>query len=159
MRPGVVKVAARATVFYVVWLAIDDNVSEPELLAGIGVALLATVLASITARRCTVSARFTPDMFRHFYRPPMLLITDSARVSWTVLKAIALRRAPQSRFRAVRYRATGEDRDDVARRMLTEWGASLAPNRYAVGIDREAEVLLVHELAEAHGPLDPLELG
>jgi multisubunit Na+/H+ antiporter MnhE subunit len=159
MAAGVVTVASRAAAFYVVWLAIDDNVSQPELFLGIGVALIATAITSLTARALTEHARLRASMLRRLYRPLILLVGDSARVSWVLLKAIARRQPSRGRFRAVRYRATGDDREDVARRLLTQWGASLAPNRYVIGIDTDADVLLVHELGEAHGPLDPLELG
>ena len=39
------------------------------------------------------------------------------------------------------------------------WQASLAANRYAIGIDLDGNYLLIHELVPASGPLDPLELG
>ena len=90
----------------------------------------------------------------------VLLFADSVRVSWALIRQILLRRPVTGRCRAVRYGATSGERDtDVARRILSDWGASLAPNRYAIGVDREAGILIVHELVETKGALDPLELG
>jgi hypothetical protein len=98
-------------------------------------------------------------MLRYLYRLPILLVADSFRVCWVVIRQLALRRERTGHFRAVRYDACGEDEIDVARRALTEWAASVAPNRYVIGVDRESGTLLVHELAETKGSLDPLELG
>jgi multisubunit Na+/H+ antiporter MnhE subunit len=155
----VVATVARAAALFVVWLVIDDNVSEPELLTGVGVALLATVIVTIVGRVRTGHARMPLSMLRYAYRPLVLLVADTVRVSWVLTKSVVLRRPVNSRFRAVRYRATSNSDDDVGRRVLTAWGASLAPNRYVIGVDTDAELLLVHQLGESGSPLDPLELG
>jgi multisubunit Na+/H+ antiporter MnhE subunit len=155
----VIATVVRAAALLAIWLAIDDNVSQPELFTGIGVALLATLVVTLAARVRTAHPKLRPSMLRHAYRPLVLLVADSARVTWVLAKTIALRRRPSSRFRAVRYRATSDSGSDTGRRVLTTWGASLAPNRYVIGVDQDDELLLVHQLGEAGGPLDPLELG
>jgi multisubunit Na+/H+ antiporter MnhE subunit len=155
----VVATVARVATLFVVWLVIDDNVSEPELLTGVGVAVLATLIATLAARARTARPRVTLSMLRFAYRPLVLLVADSFRVSWVLVKTLVLRTPSSGRFRAVRYRASSDSDNDVARRVLTTWGASLAPNRYVIGIDTDAELMLVHQLGEAGGPLDPLELG
>ncbi len=149
----------QAAGLYVIWLLIDDNVSQPELFTGIAVALLSLTLAVVVRRSSTVRIRVRPAMFRYAYRLPGLLVADSMRVCGVVLRALVLRRPIRGRLRAVRYRAAGDAEADLGRRVLTEWAASIAPNRYVLGIDIESEVLLVHELVETKGRLDPLELG
>jgi multisubunit Na+/H+ antiporter MnhE subunit len=150
---------ARAAVFFLLWLVLVDNVKEPELITGavvaFGAAALVIPLGGVRGGRALVR----PSMLRYCYRPLLLLVVDSARVTWALIATLARRRPVEGRFRAVRYRATGMSGEDAARRVLTEWGASLGPNRYVVGVDRERGLLLVHELVRAHGPLDPLELG
>ena len=98
-------------------------------------------------------------MLRRMWRLPLLLIADTVRVSSTVLRSLTRQRGAHGRFRAVCYRATKDSSPDVGRRVLTEWGASVAPNRYVIGIAKEAEVLLVHELAPTRREIDPLKLG
>jgi multisubunit Na+/H+ antiporter MnhE subunit len=156
----VASVMPRAAALFAVWLALDDNVSQPELFLGIGVALLATVAVLLSERVRSVRVSLRLRMLRRVYRPLTLLVTDSVRVTWALIQRIVLRRRVEGRLRAVQYRATSVDSDtDAARRVLSQWGASLAPNRYAVGVDVEAGVMIVHELVEASGPLDPMELG
>jgi multisubunit Na+/H+ antiporter MnhE subunit len=142
-----------------VWLAIDDNVAQPELFTGVAVAVLALALAIVVRRSSTVRAQVRVSMLRRAWRLPLLLVTDTVRVSATVLRGLTGRRGPHGRFRAVRYRATNDSSPDAGRRVLTAWGASIAPNRYVIGIDTEAEVLLVHELAPTRREIDPLKLG
>lgn len=151
--------AARAAAFFALWLLLVDGTDEPNLIAGAVCALLASALATLVQSLRSVHARPRPRMLRYLYRPFVLLVSDTVRVTWALLQRLVLRRAVQGSFRAVRYRCSSDEPDDVARRLLTEWAASVAPNRYAIGVDPGQEVLIVHELVPARGPLDPLELG
>jgi multisubunit Na+/H+ antiporter MnhE subunit len=156
--PGVAALA-RAALFFALWVLLVDAVDEPDLITGGVCAVLTSALVTVVQSLRSVRVRPTLPMLKFAYRPFWLLLTDSVRITWCLLAYLILRRPIQSGFRAERYRATGDDPHHVARRLLTEWAASLAPNRFAIGIDREREALIVHELTPAPGPLDPLELG
>jgi multisubunit Na+/H+ antiporter MnhE subunit len=149
----------RATAFFLLWLLLVDSVGEQQLVAGGICAVIAAALATGIHSRGSVGARLRPSMLRFVYRPLTLLVSDSARVTWALFARVVLRRTVSGRIRAVRYDAVADDPEDVTRRILTEWGASAAPNRYAIGIDPDRRVLVVHELVRSSGPLDPLELG
>ena len=151
--------ALRAAALYLVWLVIDDNIAQPELFTGAVVAMLALALAIVVRRSSTVHAQVRMSMLRRVWRLPLLLVADTARVGVTVLRSLTRRHGPHGRFRAVRYRATKDSSPDVGRRVLTEWAASIAPNRYVIGIDTDAEVLLIHELTPTPREIDPLKLG
>lgn len=150
---------ARAALFFGLWLVLVDNTSEPDMINGAVCVSIAVALAGAVQSLRSVSPRPRPSMFRYAHRPVLALITDTGRVTAALAGALLLRRPVRGRFRMVRYRATGEGPDAVARRILTEWAGSLGPNRYVIGIDAENQVLLVHELVESSSPLDPLELG
>lgn len=150
---------ARAAALFALWLLLVDATDTPNLVAGGVCALLATALAVRAASLRRVHPRPRLAMFRFAYRPLLQLPTDSVRVTGALIARALLRRPVTGHWRAVRYRATGEAPDQVARRILTKWGASAAPNRYVIGIDPDQDVLLVHELVWSSGPLDPLELG
>lgn len=150
---------ARAAVLFLLWLLLVDSVHEPELITGGVVAVLAAGISEGMRPLASAPIRIRPSMLRYGYRPIVLLLTDTVRVVSALLGALATGRRPSGRFRAVRFRAGSEGSTDRARRVLTEWAASVGPNRYAIGVDCEAKVLLVHELVKASGPLDPLELG
>lgn len=151
--------AARAVAFFALWLLLVDEADEPNLIAGGACALLAAGFASLVQSLRSVHAKPRPAMLRYAYRPLMLLMTDTARVVSALIARGVLRQPVTGRWRAARYKANGQTPEEVARRVLTEWGASAGPNRYSVGIDVERELLVVHELVPAKGPLDPMELG
>lgn len=149
----------RSGAFFAFWLLLVDDVSSPQLWTGAVVAVLAAVLAIAVDRVRAERPRVRPRMLARIYRPLLLLLSDSVRASWALARMLTGRRAGLGRLRAVRYRAVADTPEDAARRALSEWGASLGPNRYVIGCDREAGALLVHELLPSRGPLDPLELG
>jgi multisubunit Na+/H+ antiporter MnhE subunit len=149
----------RAAAFFALWLLLVDATDVPNLVVGGVCAMAAAVLSTLVQSLRTEHVRLRPSMLRRAYRPFLLLITDSARVTLALFARLVLRRPIRGRFRAVRYRATGDDVEDACRRLLTEWGASLAANRYAIGIDQKRNALIVHELVPAPGPPDPMELG
>ena len=158
-----VSVAARTVVqgvaLFGLWLVLVDTVEWPELVVGGSAAAITAVFATLVYARRSEHLRLTPGMLRFAYRPLVLLVADTVRVTGALVSELVHRQPVEGRLRAVRYRATGDSSDDVGRRILTEWGSSVAANRYAVGIDVEHDYLLVHQLVEASGPLDPLELG
>ncbi len=153
------RFVTRTTALFALWLLLVDSVDEPNMITGALCALLAAALATVVGSLRRVHARPRIEMLRFAYRPLWALVADSARVSGALFAHAVLRRPTGGRFRAVRYRAVTDTSEDVARRTLTEWAASVGPNRYVIGIDTGRGVLLIHELVQTPAPLDPLELG
>lgn len=153
------RTVVRAVALFGLWMVLVDTSSQPEVVTGVVVAAAGAILGTLVTAARDEPARVSPGMLLRIYRPFVLLFTDSARVTWALAVSVVRRRRVEGRFRAVRYRATAQTSDARARRIFTEWGASLAPNRYAIGVDPDGRYLLIHELVEASGPLDPLELG
>ena len=149
----------RAAAFFGLWVLLVDGLDAPNLIAGGLIALVAAALATVVQSHRTVHARPRLHMFRRAYRLAPLLVTDTARVTLALFRRLVLKRNIRGRIRAVPYQAGGDDSTDVARRLLSVWAASVAPNRYAIGVDPDREILIIHELVDATGPLDPLELG
>lgn len=149
----------RAAAFFAVWLLLVDAVDAPNLVAGGVCAIIAAALATRVHSLRSLSARPRLRMLRFCYRPLLLLVTDTIRILWALFARLALRQPISGHLRAARYEAVTDEPEDVARRILTEWGASTGANRYAIGIDPDRRLLLIHELVRSSGPLDPLELG
>jgi hypothetical protein len=149
----------RGALLFGLWMVLVDNAEWPEVVVGLGAAALAAVYGTFVMSRRRERLRLSAAMVRRAHRPLVLLVSDTVLVTVALAKALFLRRFPTGRFRAVRYGATGQSSEDVTRRILTEWATGVAANRYAVGVDVERGYLLVHQLVESGGPLDPLELG
>lgn len=151
--------AVRAGFLFAMWLLLVDETDLPNLVTGAVVAVLAALLAALLQTLRPVRLTPRPAMLRHAHRPFALLLTDTVRVLRVLALAIVRQEPDEGRIRAARYGACGDDGEDAARRVLTEWAASVGSNRYVIGIDADAGLLIVHELTPAPGPLDPLELG
>jgi multisubunit Na+/H+ antiporter MnhE subunit len=158
IRTGI-AILSRLVAFFAIYLLLADTVETQELITGAVAGVLAAGLTTLLDNFRSVNARVRPSMLRYAYRPFVALVTDSAPAAWALVQLLVLRRPVRGRFRVARYTTTGDDEEDAARRMLTEWGGSLGANRYVIGIDPEREQLIVHEMVPAAGPLDPLELG
>lgn len=144
---------------FALWLLLTDNLVEPELIAGGVAALLAGALATHLWGLSELHPRLRAGMLVRMYRPLVLLVTDTTRVLRVLALAPVCGRRPHGRLVAARYQATQDEPEQLARRILSAWGASVGSNRYVIGIDRDQQMLLVHELTSAPGPVDPLELG
>jgi multisubunit Na+/H+ antiporter MnhE subunit len=159
MNSILLGVAARTALLFAFWLLLVDATDEANMLAGAVCAALGSLLASAVRTHRSVRARLEVGMLRYAYRPLLLLLVDTVRVARALLIRALRRTEAGGHLRAVRYDAVSEEPSDVARRILTEWGASLGPNRYVIGVDTERRLLLIHELVPCSGPLDPMELG
>lgn len=149
----------RGVLLFGLWMVLVDNTEWPELLVGAVAAGLTAIYGTIVLARRQERLRLSPGMLRRLYRPFLLLITDTVRVTVALVRHLVLRRPVTGRLRAVRYRAVGPTADEVTRRVLSEWSTSVAPNRIAIGVDVDEGYLLVHQLVDSRGPLDPLQLG
>lgn len=152
--------ATRGIGLFGLWMVLVDTTVEPEILTGLVTAGISAIIGEVVAAvRPQRTCRVSPVMLRHLHRPLWLLVTDTVRVSRALAARLLLRPEPPGRFRAARYRATSAGPEDRARRILTEWGASLGANRIVIDIDCDHGYLLVHELVPSSGALDPLALG
>jgi multisubunit Na+/H+ antiporter MnhE subunit len=144
------------------WLALDDTVALPELIAGAVAAILGTIAAEVVHGQNLVRVRVRLRWLRHAWRPVAQLFPDTVRVMAVLFRQLVRRRPPRGEFRAVRFRAGyANGAHDTTRRALATAAGSFAPNSYVVGVDAERDLLLVHQLDPAGGAdeLDPLELG
>lgn len=149
----------RGVAYFAVWMVLVDNLDPAELIAGAVCAAIAATLSTAVYRMRRVGVRPRAGMLRRGWRLALDLFVDTARLSVALFRHLVLRRPVRGRLRAARYRATAASPQAAGRRALTEWLGSLGPNRYVVGIDRERDVVLVHELVPDEDPLDRLELG
>lgn len=142
------------------WVVLVDSAKPPELVAGAVAAAIAATAARLVAAQRLVRLDFDPRWLRLAWRPLLALFTDTGLLAGALWRRVVLRRPVQGAFRELRFRASGDDRRSVARRVTAKTIGSFAPNTYVIGFDEETEVLLVHQLVPRGGPdaLDPLEL-
>ncbi len=77
------------------------------------------------------------------------MVRDTATVFAALWRHLFTSDRVQGAWRALPYEAGGDDPRSAARRALVTAAISATPNTYVVGIDRETNVMLVHQLVPA----------
>ena len=143
---------------FLLYLALVDTRQHPELVLGSIVA--AAAASAAMGIRATRRLRGSVDvaLLRVVPRAAWGLVAESVLILGYLIGRLAGRRG-RGRFRAVPFRAGGDGPRDVARRALSESLGSLGPNTIVIGIDRERDLILVHQLVPRDERRDPLGLG
>jgi Na+/H+ ion antiporter subunit len=146
-----------AAAFY---LLLIDTTDRPELFVLCGVALLCAAAFFVSRREQLGQASIDPSWLARAWRPVSRVPVQILIVSWQALAQLIRPKRRRGEFRAIVFETDGGDRG-AGRRMLAEAFGSLAPNTIVVGIDRERNLLLTHQLRRtgSREELDVLDLG
>lgn len=148
-----------AGAFYLLLIDITDL---PELIVGAGAALLAAIAYMLAREEPVVVGAVRARWLARLYRPLAKVPGDIGRVGVAPFVALLGRRREPGEFRAIPFAGAGEDTaSEAARRALAEALGSFAPNTIIIGVDRENEVILAHQLQRTGGSeaIDLLDLG
>lgn len=130
------------------WIILVDSLELDELLAGAGAAALGATLAELVSHQSGLRLRLRIEWLTPLLGLPAQVVRDT----WTVFAALCRRLArgeePHSGFRAVPVQASGDSDEDRSRRVLLVWRRSVAPNCFALGVDPDRNVMVVHQLVQ-----------
>jgi hypothetical protein len=145
------------SVLFGVWLLLLSARTVAE--AAVGACAAALGVVGVEAVRTGRPARFRPQVgwLRLLPALPYRVVVDSAAVFAELGRHLLLRRPLRGRVRTLRFEAGAErDASSTARRAFALWLASFAPNTFALGIDGERNVIVLHELrARRDHPVPP----
>lgn len=117
-----------------------------ELAVGAGVAALAATAAVAIRAQGLLGYRLEPRVVLRVARPvPLQTAHDFGTLSLVLARRLAGRETGGS-FRAVPFPAGGSDPESRARRAFVTAAGTVAPNTIVVAIDRERDLMLLHEL-------------
>jgi hypothetical protein len=137
------------------WLALVDNTSGPELVVGAGVSAIGASAALVVRQQRRVILRPRLRWLLRVWRLPAVFPRDM----W--LLVVALFRRQHGRFYALPSQQLGDVPRGAAQRVTMQTAASFAPNTYVIGTDYERDVVLVHQLVDRGNieeDADPLRL-
>jgi multisubunit Na+/H+ antiporter MnhE subunit len=143
-------------------LLVVDSIDVSELITGIFAAAVGATAATAVRSQRLVSFRPRLRWALGLWRLPLQAALDTGVLVAILWRRLVMRRSVGGSFRAVPFRAAGEDAEAAARRAIVKGVGSFAPNTYVLDIDREHELILVHQLVpepEQPRSIDPLELG
>jgi multisubunit Na+/H+ antiporter MnhE subunit len=134
------------------WVMINDSISTDELLAGAGAAALAALLAEVVTYQAATRFRMRIEWLVPAFSLPGQVVRDTVVVYRALWRRLARGEQPPSAFVGLPTRFGDDSTEGVTRRVLLTWGTSVAPNTFALGIDKDTDVMVVHRLvAEEEG--------
>jgi multisubunit Na+/H+ antiporter MnhE subunit len=133
------------------WVILDDSIALDELLAGAGAAAIGATLAELAGHQADSRLRLRVEWLGPALRLPAQVACDTGIIFAALWRQLARGQAPPSGLRELPVRVGGDSDEDVTRRVLLVGGRSVAPNTFALGIDRERGTMLVHELVMRPG--------
>ena len=140
------------------WMLFVSLLQMNEFVAGLAAALLGAIGDAVV--KATDFARFRPRL-RHVLLilvEPWYVARDTVIVFWELLRRIG-GRPRRSRLKVIPFDGGRDDVDSNARRALATAYTTISPNSIVLGIDREQNLLLLHELAPSSTPWLLQQLG
>jgi multisubunit Na+/H+ antiporter MnhE subunit len=125
---------------------LDDSISTDELLAGAGAAALAASLAEVVTCQAASRFRMRIEWLLPALRLPGQVVSDMVTVYAALWRRLAHGEQPPSAFLELPARFGDDSPEGVTRRTLLIGGMSVAPNTFALGIDKDTDVMVVHRL-------------
>ena len=142
-------------------LLVVDSIDMAELVTGAVAAAVGATAATIVRSQRLVSFRPRLRWALGLWRLPLQAVLDTGLLVAVLWRRLVLRRPVSGSFYAVPLRAGGGDSEAAARRAVAKSVGSFAPNTYVLDVDRERELILVHQLVPKpdRKNIDPLGLG
>ena len=133
------------------WVILDDSIASDELLAGAGAAALGACLAELASYQAATRFRMRIEWLIPALSLPGQVVRDTVIVFAALWRRLARGQEPASGFRELPVRYGSDTAEGKTRRALYVGGQSVAPNTFALGIDRDRDVMIVHQLVVTRG--------
>ena len=128
------------------WLLLTGTFDLQELAVGIVASSIAAVVAVIATAKKIIRIHLRPAWLKSVPSLLRRVLVDNWVVLALLVRVLARRGEVRGEFRALRFDPGGDDALAATRRALITAAISLSPNSYVVGIDREAGIILCHQL-------------
>ena len=139
------------------WQLFVNTFAPAEVVAGLTAAAVAATAAEVVRGQGLVHFRPRARWLLRTGTLPPAVLQDSLTLARVLWRRIARREKVSGDFSTVSFESGGDDPQSAARRALYVAAISLTPNTYVLGIDRDENLMLVHQLVPTH-PADASEL-
>jgi multisubunit Na+/H+ antiporter MnhE subunit len=137
------------TVLFALWLLLTFHPVVSELVTGALGAALGATAAELVRSQGLVRFGPEPRWLLRAWRVPKEMVSDTAIVFGALWRHLFGGERVQGAWRAVPFAYGGDDARAAARRALVTTAISATPNTYVVGMDKENDLMLVHQLVPA----------
>ena len=128
------------------WVMIDDSVNADELWVGAGVAAMAALVGELVTYQAATRFRMRFEWLVPALRLPGQVARDMVIVYAALGRCLSRGEQPPSAFLELPARFGDDSPEGATRRTLLVGGTSVAPNTFALGIDKDRDVMVVHRL-------------
>jgi multisubunit Na+/H+ antiporter MnhE subunit len=133
------------------WVAVDYSIASDELLAGAAAAALAAFLAELVTYQAAARLNLQVRWITPVFRLPGQVTRDTGIVFAALWRRLAHGELPASGFRELPVRYGDDSPAGRTRRTLLVGGKSLAPNTFVLGIDKDTNTMIIHQLVVTEG--------
>ena len=140
------------------WFLYVCTFNIPELLVGAGAAALAATATAVVEGQRFAQFSPRPKWLALFLTEPWYALTGTAAIWWALLKRIA-GKPSEAQLKAIKFDAGGDDPESAARRALALTLTTIPPNFVVIGIDREHNLMLIHQVSPSGTPWVAKQLG
>jgi multisubunit Na+/H+ antiporter MnhE subunit len=133
------------------WVILDYSVATDELLAGAAAAALGALLAELAGHQAAARLRMRAGWVPRALSLPGQVARDTMIVFTALWRRLAHGTQPASGFREMPVRYGDDTVEGRTRRLLLIGARSVAPNSFALGIDKDRDVMVVHQLVVPEG--------
>lgn len=150
MPDRVLKAIAFSSIEFVfllgLWMLFVSQLQPAEFVAGVAAALLGAIGDGVVKSKRLAKFGPRPAWLWLLSWEPWYVLTGTI----VILRALARRlsgKRTEAEFRALRFRAGGDDAESAAQRALAITAISISPDTIVVGVDRKREFMLLHLIA------------
>jgi multisubunit Na+/H+ antiporter MnhE subunit len=137
------------------WVAVDDSIGLAELGAGAGAAALGAFVAEVACYQAATRFRMRIAWIFPAFTLPGQVFSDTVIVFRALGRLLVRGEQPASGFRELPVRFGDDSDEGVTRRVLLVGANSLAPNTFVLGIDRDRDAMVIHQLVVSRGRAAP----
>ena len=162
MQDRVIKTVVFSSIEFLfllgLWVLFVSQTQRAELVAGIFAAALGAVADGVVKAKRLAKFGPRPRWLWLFSWEPWYVLTGSAAIMWALARRLMGKKSA-AQFRVVPFRAGGNDSESAAQRALALTLTTIPPNFIVVGIDKQRNFMLVHQVSPTGTPLVTKKLG
>ena len=128
------------------WVMLDDSLATDELLAGAGAAAIGALVAELASYQAAIRFRMRARWLVPALRLPGQVARDTVIVYAALWRRLIRGEQPDSAFVTEPVGFGDDSPAGITRRVLLIGARSIAPNAFALGIDRDTDTMVLHQL-------------
>ena len=140
------------------WMLFVSSMQLAEFAAGIAAAALGAVADGLVKSQRFAQFRPRLKWLWLFAWEPWYALTGTVAIFRALARRLAGKKS-EAQFRVVPFRSGGDDSEAAARRSLAITLTTIPPNFIVVGIDKQRNFMLVHQVSPTGTPLITKKLG